>query len=38
MKLSDTIEMMNSEDFKELINLGDYILTGGDINNQSATI
>ena len=28
----------DSEDFKELINLGDYILTGGDINNQSATI
>lgn len=24
--------------FKELINLGDYILTGGEINNQQATI
>lgn len=27
-----------NESFKELINLGDYVLTGGEINNQQATI
>ncbi len=28
----------NNNDMKELINLADYILTGGEINNQKATI
>lgn len=28
----------DNDDFRELINLGDYVLTGGRINNQSATI
>lgn len=30
--------MPKNEDMKELINFGDYLLTGGEINNQEATI
>lgn len=28
----------DNEDFKELVKFGDYLMTGGEINNQSATI
>lgn len=36
-KLPNRLKPEN-EDFKELINFGNYLLTGGEINNQKATI